>query len=105
MHKLELINYSNIALSDLTTLFALLCLTHEMIFSESVNNSMDFFYYQCIIIILYATIILKMRIKTWNLEIKMTKFPAKELYENFKVILFIFYFLLFFYFYLLSFSF
>ena len=85
MHKLELINYSNIALSDLTTLFALQCLTHEMIFSESLNNSMELFYYLCTIIILYATIILKMLIKTWNLEIKMSKFPAKELYENYKV--------------------
>ena len=46
---------------------------------------MEFFYYLCIIIILYATIILKMLIKTWNLEIKMSKFPAKELYENYKV--------------------
>ena len=43
-----------------------------------------------------------MRIKTWNLEIKMTKFPAKELYENFKVILFIFYFI--FYFYIFTFE-
>ena len=103
MHKLELINYSNIALSDLTTLFALQCLTHEMIFSESVNNFMELFYYLCIIIILYATIILKMLIKTWNLEIKMSKFPEKELYENYKVILFIFYFI--FYFYLLFFLF